>query len=169
MISLPVPQAVRGDPMQRLPEHKTTAQLAGAAGSPLGGCGKMQELFSLCRPGTGIARTSTHYWLFFSLQTALWKPDLQDPRGSFLRPLQPEDSVSNSLPSAEPPLPPPPPGTDRTSLAALQKGMQSYKVVWSQLLNTCWLTCPLVCGELCPTPRATCPPALLPPFCDSKP
>lgn len=47
----------------------------------------------------------THYWLFFSLQTPVWKPDLQYPRGSFLWPLQPEDSVSNSPPRAQPPLP----------------------------------------------------------------
>lgn len=77
---------------------------------PQGGCGKIHELLSLCRQGTVITRMLTHYWLFFSLQTPLWKPDLQDPRGSFLWPLQPENSVSNLLPSAEPPLPLPPPG-----------------------------------------------------------
>lgn len=49
-----------------------------------------------------------YFWLFFSLQTPLWKPDLQYPRGSFLWPLQPEDSVSNSFPSAQPPHPHPP-------------------------------------------------------------
>lgn len=69
----------------------------------------MHELLSLCRQGTVITRMLTHYWLFFSLQTPLWKPDLQDPRRSFLWPLQSEDSVSNSLPSAEPPPPPPAP------------------------------------------------------------
>lgn len=61
----------------------------------------MHELLSLCRQGTVITRMLTHDWLFFSLQTPLWKPHLQDPRGSFLWPLQPEDSVSNLLLSAE--------------------------------------------------------------------
>lgn len=77
--------------------------------SPQGDCGKMHELLSLCRQGTVIRRMLTHYWLFFSLQTPLRKPDLQDPRGSFLWPLQPEDSVSSSLPSAETPKCSPPP------------------------------------------------------------
>lgn len=86
---------------QRLPELRAVAQLAGVAASSRGDSGRMDELLNLCRQGTVITRMLTHDGLFFSLQTPLWQPDLQDPRGSFLWPLQPEDSVSNLLFSAE--------------------------------------------------------------------
>lgn len=76
--------------------------------SPQEGCSKMHQQCSVCRRGAVITRMLMHFWLFFSLQTPLWKPDLQYPRGSFLWPLQPEDSVSNSFPSAQPPHPHPP-------------------------------------------------------------
>lgn len=103
--------------------------------SPQEGCSKMHQQCSVCRRGAVITRMLMHFWLFFSLQTPLWKPDLQYPRGSFLWPLQPEDSVSNSFPSAQPPHPHPQRPEPRTGHALRLAGCNFIPCTASSLLH----------------------------------